>query len=452
MGAVYEVIHRETLRRRALKVLLPSLVSDADARARFAQEASITAEIESEHLVETYDAGVDRATGCPFIVMELLRGETLGERLSRKVRHEPRDVVEMLRQVALVLEQTHRRGIIHRDLKPDNLFLSRREDGTCRVKVLDFGIAKVLERATASRNTVNIGTPLYMSPEQLDGSGLSPATDLYALTHIAFELFTGESYWETEVRTAPSTMVLLKWMDRGLPEMPSVRAKRLGVDADGELDAWFLQGTARNPAERHPSARFLVEAFARAVRIPLASFEVGRLSLAGTIPDRRDDEVVPDGSQTIPGASWTDNGTTMPRALGAVPVTLGRRSQGAFVSAVDVGRRPAPVLIAMAVGVVIALGLVGVLALFFLRSGSTPPAPAAANEHVATVDSTTASVAAETTAEATAASSAAAADSASARASTSSTSKASSRAHPTARPTTKRPGPDCQKEPHRCRR
>src|SRR5688572_4956268 len=106
MGAVYEVVHRETSRRRALKVLLPSLVSDPEARARFAQEASITAEIDSDHLVDTFDAGVDRSTGCPFIVMELLRGETLGERLTRGQRHDPADVVEMLRQIALVLEQT----------------------------------------------------------------------------------------------------------------------------------------------------------------------------------------------------------------------------------------------------------------------------------------------------------------------------------------------------------
>jgi len=194
MGAVYEVVHKETRRRAALKVLLPVLVSDSDARARFAQEACITADIESEHIVETFDAGVDRESGCPFIVMELLRGESLGERLAAKQRMGAGDVVETLRQIGAVLQETHARGIIHRDLKPDNVFLARREDGSCRVKVLDFGIAKVLEQAGLSRNTVNIGTPLYMAPEQLDGSRIGPATDLFALTHIAFELFTGESY------------------------------------------------------------------------------------------------------------------------------------------------------------------------------------------------------------------------------------------------------------------
>src|SRR5690606_37607626 len=118
--------------------------------------------------VETFDAGVDAATGCPFIVMELLRGESLGERLSHGRRMTPPQVLEVLRQVARVLEKTHAAGIIHRDLKPDNLFLCAREDGTVRIKVFDFGIAKLVQQASKSRNTVNIGTPLYMAPEQLD--------------------------------------------------------------------------------------------------------------------------------------------------------------------------------------------------------------------------------------------------------------------------------------------
>src|SRR5688500_1703009 len=93
MGAIYEVLHRETRRRRALKVMLPSMVKDADLRRRFALEAQITADIESEHLVETFDAGIDAATGSPFLVMELLRGENLGARLDRERRLPAADVV-----------------------------------------------------------------------------------------------------------------------------------------------------------------------------------------------------------------------------------------------------------------------------------------------------------------------------------------------------------------------
>ncbi len=273
MGAVYEVVHRETRRRAALKVLLPVLVSDDDARARFAQEACITAELDSPHLVENFDAGVDGESKCPFIVMELLRGESLGERLSRRERLAAHEAVEVLRQVAVALTATHGRGIIHRDLKPDNIFLTRRDDGSHRVKVLDFGIAKVLEQAGLSRNTVNIGTPLYMAPEQIDGARLSAATDLFALAHIAFELLTGESYWEQEVRAAPSTMVLLRWIDAGMKEAPSVRAQRLGVLVGPAFDAWFFRGTARDPKARYGSAIELVASFALAIGQPPPQFQ-----------------------------------------------------------------------------------------------------------------------------------------------------------------------------------
>ena len=265
MGAVYEVIHHETRRRRAMKVLLPILVSDPDARQRFAQEATITAVLESEHLVETFDAGVDRASGCPFLVMELLRGESLGSFLGAGRRLSPPQVLEILRQVARTLDRTHAAGIIHRDIKPDNLFLTNREDGTLRVKVLDFGIAKLTQLASKSRNTVNIGTPLYMAPEQLEGARLDHACDLFSLAHVAFELLTGESYWEPELRRVQNTLALLRVMEAPLPEAPSARAARLGAPCGPAFDAWFMRATARQPAARYPSAVALVEAFTIAI-------------------------------------------------------------------------------------------------------------------------------------------------------------------------------------------
>lgn len=358
MGAVYEVVHRETRRRVALKVLLPVLVSDSDARARFSQEASITAGIESEHVVETFDAGVDRESGCPFIVMELLRGESLGERLAARQRMSPNDVVEILRQVGAALQETHARGIIHRDLKPDNVFLARREDGSCRVKVLDFGIAKVLEQAGLSRNTVNIGTPLYMAPEQLDGSRIGPATDLFALTHIAFELLTGESYWEHEVRTAQSTMVLLRWIEAGMPELPSTRAQKLGIFVGAAFDAWFLRGTARDPRQRFHDARDLVLAFARAVGLPLTSLDVGRLSVTGLLPTRASDPSI-----SFP-ALTTGQIATQPRA--GAPL---RRTGEPFVTPVARARKAPPIFVAMAVGALLA-ALIGVT---LLASASRAP-------------------------------------------------------------------------------
>jgi eukaryotic-like serine/threonine-protein kinase len=121
MGAIYEVIHIETRRRRALKIMLPSIVTNPDMQARFKLEATVAADIESEHIVETFDAGVDAETGAPFLVMELLRGEDLGAIVDREGALPAEDVVLLLSQAASALDKTHAAGVVHRDLKPENL-------------------------------------------------------------------------------------------------------------------------------------------------------------------------------------------------------------------------------------------------------------------------------------------------------------------------------------------
>jgi tRNA A-37 threonylcarbamoyl transferase component Bud32 len=172
MGAVYEVIHRDTARRRALKVMLPTLLGDDSMRARFLLEARVTAEVASENLVETFDAGIDAATDQPFLVMELLKGSDLESWVQRG----PvpwQEVVTLLSQVARGLDRTHAAGIVHRDLKPENLFVTTREDGAPLVKILDFGIAKVVNES-AQKSTRSLGTPLYMAPEMLGRRTTTP--------------------------------------------------------------------------------------------------------------------------------------------------------------------------------------------------------------------------------------------------------------------------------------
>jgi eukaryotic-like serine/threonine-protein kinase len=145
MGAVYEVLHRDTQRKRAMKVLLPHVLANDDMRERFKREGIVTAGIESEHLVEVFDIGVDESTKAPFLVMELLRGEDLGARLSRGERTSPAEVLAIVDQVVRALERTHAAQVVHRDLKPENLFVTRRDDGGLRIKILDFGIAKFMD-------------------------------------------------------------------------------------------------------------------------------------------------------------------------------------------------------------------------------------------------------------------------------------------------------------------
>ncbi len=270
MGAVYEAIHLETRRRRALKVMLPSIVANADMRSRFKLEATVAADIESEHIVETFDAGVDPETGAPFLVMELLRGEDLSSLLEKSKSLSAGEVVLLLSQVARALDKTHAAGIVHRDLKPENLFMTYRDDGSPRVKILDFGIAKVVsQNAQSAKQTAAIGTPLYMSPEQIQGDGgIGPTSDLYAMGHIAFALLTGEPYWGEDSRENPALYGLLVKVMQGPKEPPSVRAARRGIRLPGSFDAWFAKATAQLPADRFRSALSLVEALATALHVP----------------------------------------------------------------------------------------------------------------------------------------------------------------------------------------
>jgi eukaryotic-like serine/threonine-protein kinase len=277
MGAVYEVEHLETLRRLALKVMLPHIVQSTEMRDRFRREARVAAHIESEHIVAVLDAGIDDATGMPFMVMELLRGEELAQALRRVGRFGPAEVVTFLHQASLALDKTHRAYIVHRDLKPENLFLTEREDGQPRIKVLDFGIAKlVAEGSTQDPSTRSLGTPLYMAPEQFRaGQPISPATDVYALGMIAYTLLVGSSYWAEEAKNSSNVFVFAGGVMAGPRELATVRSRRQGVPLPASFDAWFSRVTAVGPGDRFPSAPAAVSALAEALGVPAPGASVG---------------------------------------------------------------------------------------------------------------------------------------------------------------------------------
>ncbi len=142
MGAVYEVVDEKTDSRRALKVMLPSVVREPTLRARFALEARVIGNVESDHVVRVLDAGIDEGSGTPFLVMDLLRGDDLGSLLEKRGALSSGEVVVYLHQAALALDKTHAADVVHRDLKPENLFVTYRDDGSPCVKIIDFGIAR----------------------------------------------------------------------------------------------------------------------------------------------------------------------------------------------------------------------------------------------------------------------------------------------------------------------
>jgi eukaryotic-like serine/threonine-protein kinase len=274
MGVVYEVTHIETRRRRALKVMLAHVLTKPDMVERFRREASVAAQIESEHLCEVIDAGVDPDSGAPFIVMELLRGEELGAMVARRGALPREEVVTYLQQAAMALDRTHAAGIVHRDLKPANLFLTHRDDGSPRLKILDFGIAKVMEGDKGAHATKGVlGTPLYISPEQVHGKApVTSATDVLAIGQIAYTLLVGEAYWAPEEATTETIYQLLVTMMTGPRAAPSTRAReRRGVELPAAFDRWFACATALDGAHRFQSVGAAARALAEALGVGIAA-------------------------------------------------------------------------------------------------------------------------------------------------------------------------------------
>jgi serine/threonine-protein kinase len=257
MGAVYVVEHVHTGERLALKVLHTRARASNDAIERFKREARAMALVRSDHVVRVTDADVaPELDNAPFLVMELLEGTDL-ERATRGTPQSPRRVVEWLRQVCRGLERAHALDITHRDLKPENLFLTKHEDGSDLIKILDFGIAKVRADGAGSRTQTGqiVGTPKFMSPEQARGEtdAVGPAADMWAVGLIAFRLLTGADYW-----TATAVTLLLAQIIYEPLVAPSARGCTIG----SAFDAWFLRSCDRDPTKRWSSVREQVEALA----------------------------------------------------------------------------------------------------------------------------------------------------------------------------------------------
>jgi len=193
MGEVFRAEHQVLGHAVAVKVLLPEMTRDQGAIDRFLREARIAAKLRHPNVVRVEDYGLS-SDGRPYLVMELLRGESLARLLARTPRLRPSVVLALVHQIADALDTAHAAGIVHRDLKPENIFLSGPAEALT-LKVLDFGVAKFTDAlaagggATAS-NTL-VGTPRYMSPEQAQGRPLDGRSDLYAVGVMLFQMLTG---------------------------------------------------------------------------------------------------------------------------------------------------------------------------------------------------------------------------------------------------------------------
>ncbi len=197
MGSVFEAQNTAIGKRVALKFIDPDHAASRDSVQRFLREAQAASAVESHHIVQIFDVG-ETDDGQPFLVMELLRGENLGQRLARSTTLPVRDAVHVVAQTLRGLHRAHEAGIVHRDLKPENIFLSENDDDPMFVKIVDFGISKIMRRArsleasTLTQQGVVLGTPFYMSPEQAQAMpDLDARTDLWSVGAILFECLAG---------------------------------------------------------------------------------------------------------------------------------------------------------------------------------------------------------------------------------------------------------------------
>jgi len=248
MGSVWLAEHLALRSWVAVKLMDPAIAATPEGAERFRREAQAAASLRSAHVVQVLDYGLHETT--PYLVMELMQGESLASCLEREKRLTPERTVAIMTQVARALGRAHSADIVHRDLKPDNIFLVREDDQEL-VKILDFGIAKTPQSqfgGMETRTGVTMGTPYYMSPEQVEGKkAVDFRTDLWAMAVIANECMTGVRPFDGSTFGE----LLLNICARPIPA-PSSQ----GLHLPG-FDAWFAKATNRDPEQRFASAQDL---------------------------------------------------------------------------------------------------------------------------------------------------------------------------------------------------
>lgn len=243
MGVVVAATHVQLEEKVALKFLLPEALTNEEAVRRFEREARAAVKIKSEHVARVIDVGT-LETGSPYMVMEFLEGCDLGEYVARNGVLEPQAAAECLLQACEAIAEAHALGIVHRDLKPANLFRIVRADGTPSIKVLDFGISKVMAEGGITKTSSMMGSPYYMSPEQMTSARTVDArTDIWALGVILHELLTGRVPYEGD--TIPEICVQI--LQAPVPQLSATRP-----DLPDGLDQIIACALKKERDERYP--------------------------------------------------------------------------------------------------------------------------------------------------------------------------------------------------------
>jgi serine/threonine-protein kinase len=368
-GAVYAARHVDTEAKVALKVIWSHVIESDSQLEQFKLEARIASRVDTEHVARVFDVGRDADTQRPYLVLELLEGRHFEQIVRDRGTIPKAEVALYFRQIGYALDKAHRyvdeagtlRPIVHRDLKPENLFLTRRENGEPLVKIIDFGLAKVVS-VSAAVSTELKGTPLFMAFEQATVAPVTPQTDIWALGLVAFYLLTGRIYWKTANAADSHVARLFTEVLSARLDPASSRARELEarVIPSAAFDEWFSRCVNRDVMKRFDTAGECADALAAALvgpeweQVPVPTVHEPNVTTLGIPPTDTRPSAPPsaaDHTSTLRSLPPRDlEGSTSAGGTSTGPPTVG--------SVVRVRRSRARLLVVALVGVMVLI-LVG---------------------------------------------------------------------------------------------